>query len=60
MVLKHWIDNTIEEDLANTSNNILDANKEEVEHVVANNTFLLKEMKEEAKKKDYKKGRGQK
>ncbi|WP_207710237.1 hypothetical protein [Clostridium sp. C8-1-8] len=46
--------------MANTSNNILDANKEEVEHVVANNTFLLKEMKEEAKKKDYKKGRGQK
>jgi hypothetical protein len=50
MVLKHWIENTIEEDLANTAKSILDANKEEVERMVANNAFLLREMKEEAKK----------
>ncbi|MBK1812251.1 Rpn family recombination-promoting nuclease/putative transposase [Clostridium sp. YIM B02505] len=50
MVLKHWIENTIEKDLANTAKEILDANKEEVERMVANNAFLLKELKEEAKK----------
>lgn len=56
MVLKHWIENTIEEDLANTAKNILDANKEEVERMVANNAFLLKEMKEEAKKQGLQEG----
>jgi hypothetical protein len=54
MVLKHWIGNTAEPQLAETAKKILDANKEEVEKMVANNAFLLKEMKEEAKKEGIK------
>jgi Lhr-like helicase len=54
MVLNHWIGNTAEPELAEAAKKILDANKEEVEKMVANNAFLLKEMKEEAKKEGIK------
>ncbi|SHH49671.1 hypothetical protein [Clostridium grantii] len=54
MVLKHWIGNTAEPELAEAAKKILDTNKEEVEKMVANNAFLLKEMKEEAKKEGIK------
>jgi predicted transposase/invertase (TIGR01784 family) len=54
MVLKHWIGNTSEPQIAEIAKNILDANKEEVEKMVANNAFLLQEMKEEAKKEGVK------
>jgi len=56
MVLKHWIGNTVEAEIAETAKKILDANKEEVEKMVANNAFLLKEMKEEAKKEGIEEG----
>jgi predicted transposase/invertase (TIGR01784 family) len=56
MVLKHWIGNTSERKIAEIAKNILDANKEEVEKMVANNAFLLQEMKEEAKKEGVKEG----
>lgn len=48
MVIKHWLKNTVEEKVANEAAKVLDADKEEVEKMVANNAFLLKEMKEEA------------
>ena len=50
MALKHWIGNTVEKQIADNAKGILEANKEEVEKMVANNAFLLKEMKEEAEK----------
>jgi predicted transposase/invertase (TIGR01784 family) len=56
MVLKHWIGNTSERKIAEIAKNILDANKEEVEKMFANNAFLLQEMKEEAKKEGVKEG----
>ncbi len=57
MVLKHWIGNTIEDDIAEEAKKILDANKEEVERMVANNAFMLKELKEKAEKEGIEKGK---
>lgn len=57
MVLKHWLKNTVEERIANEAAKILDANKAEVEKMVANNAFILKEMKEEAEAKGEVKGK---
>ena len=41
--LKHWIRNTMENPLAKTAISILETDREDVELMVANNAFLLKE-----------------
>jgi len=51
ILIKHWIKNTVEEEMAETAINILSASQEEVETMVASNATMLKDMKEEAKKK---------
>ena len=47
--IKHWIRNTMEDRLAESAIDILEADKEEVEAMVANNAFVLKEMREKSK-----------
>lgn len=54
--LKHWIRNTIDKKLADTAIQILEADKEGVDMMVANNAFILTEMKEEAKKQGLAEG----
>ena len=46
----------MEETIANEAAKILEADKEEVERMVANNAFILKEMKEKATKIGEEKG----
>ena len=50
MILKHWIRNTVDETIAEDAVKILDSNKEGVEKMVANNAFMIEEMKEKAEK----------
>lgn len=45
LAIKHWIRNTVQDDLANTAIKILESDKEERETMVANNAFILDEMK---------------
>ncbi|MGG7164617.1 hypothetical protein [Clostridium ihumii] len=49
--IKHWIKNTTEDRLAEKAREVLDASKEEVKNMVANNAFIIKEMEEKAEKK---------
>ncbi|SFB33251.1 Rpn family recombination-promoting nuclease/putative transposase [Clostridium frigidicarnis] len=49
--IKHWIKNTTEERLAVKSTEVLEASKEEVIKMVANNAFIIKEMEENAEKR---------
>jgi Uncharacterized conserved protein len=49
--IKHWIKNTTEERLAEKATKVLDSDKEEVLSMVANNTFIIKEMEENAEKR---------
>lgn len=48
IAIKHWIKNTVEAKLADSAINILECDKEDVELMVANNAFILTEMKEKA------------
>ncbi|MGL4873275.1 MAG: Rpn family recombination-promoting nuclease/putative transposase [Clostridium sp.] len=48
--IKNWIKNTTEEKLAKTATEVLNSRKEEVLTMVANNAFMLKELKDEGKK----------
>lgn len=50
MILKHWIRNTVDETIAGNAIEILESRKEEVEKMVANNAFMIKEMKEKVEK----------
>lgn len=50
MILKHWIRNTVDKTMAEDAVKILDSNKEGVEKMVANNAFMIEEMKEKVKK----------
>lgn len=50
MILKHWIKNTVDKTMAENAVKILDSNKEGVEKMVANNAFMIEEMKEKVKK----------
>lgn len=50
MILKHWIKNTVDKTMAEEAVKILDSNKEGVEKMVANNAFMIEEMKEKVKK----------
>ena len=56
MILKHWIRNTVDETIAENAVKILEANKEGVEKMVANNAFMIEEMKEKVKKEGIKEG----
>lgn len=55
MILKHWIRNTVDKTIAEDAVKILDSNKEGVEKMVANNAFMIEEMKEKAEKEGIKK-----
>lgn len=50
-VIKHWIRNTTEETLAVKATEVLEASKEEVIKMVANNAFIIREMEENAEKR---------
>lgn len=54
--LKNWIRNTLQDEIAKQAIEILDANKKEVDHMVANITRTIEEMKEEAKVKGMQEG----
>lgn len=54
--IKHWIRNTTEERLASRATEVLEASKEEVIKMVANNAFIIKEMEEAAEKIGEKRG----
>ena len=55
--IKHWIKNTTEDRLAEKAREVLDASKEEVKNMVANNAFIIKEMEEKAEKKGREEGK---
>lgn len=59
MILKHWIRNTVDENIAENAVKILESNKEEVEKMVANNAFMIEEMKEKVRKETEKEARKQ-
>lgn len=48
--IKSWIRNTTQKGLAEKANEILEASKEDVSKMVANNAYILTEMEESAKK----------
>lgn len=54
--LIHWITQTTEDTIAKSSKEVLLANKEEIIKVVANNSNIIKEMKEKAENKGLKEG----
>ena len=54
--IKNWIKNTMVDELAESAIDILNAKKENVEIMVARNTFILQEMEEEAILKGMQKG----
>ena len=55
-ILKHWINNTVDETIAENAVKILEVNKEGVEKMVANNAFMIEEMKEKVKKESKREG----
>ena len=58
MILKKWIRNTVDETIVEDSIKILDLNKEEeVKNMVANNAFIIKEMKEKVRKEGMEEGK---
>ena len=48
--IKHWIRNTIDNQLAESAIKILESKREDVEVMVANNMFILTEFREKAEK----------
>ena len=54
--IKKWIKNTVVDPLAESAIKILEADKREVELMVARNAFILDEMKENAKKEGREEG----
>jgi len=57
MILKHWIRNTADETIAEDAVKILDTKKVGVKKMVANNAFMIEEMKEKVKKEAKKQDR---
>ena len=49
-ILKHWLRNTVDRTIAGNAVKILESRKKEVEKMVANNAFMIKEMKEKVHK----------
>jgi hypothetical protein len=56
-ILKHWLRSTVDETIRENVVKILEANKEGVENMVANNAFMIKEMKEKVEKETRKQDR---
>ncbi|OOM14533.1 Rpn family recombination-promoting nuclease/putative transposase [Clostridium saccharobutylicum] len=56
-LLKHWLRNTVDENIRENVVKILEADKEGVENMVANNAFMIEEMKEKVKKETRKQDR---
>ncbi|MFW2490376.1 hypothetical protein ACN077_17705 [Clostridium chromiireducens] len=57
-ILKHWLRNTVDETIRDNVVKILEAdNREEVENMVANNAFMIEEMKEKVRKETRKQER---
>lgn len=54
-ILKHWLRNTVDKEIAEDAVKILESKIEEVEKMVANNAYIIKEMKEKAEKEGIKK-----
>jgi predicted transposase/invertase (TIGR01784 family) len=54
--IKRWIKNTVVDPLATSAIKILEADREDVELMVARNAFILDEMKEKAKKEGREEG----
>lgn len=50
IILKHWLRNTVDKTIAGNVVEILESRKEDVEKMVANNAFMIKEMKEKVEK----------
>lgn len=59
LLLKNWIKNTVDETIAEDAVKILEVNKEGVEKMVANNAFMIDEMKAKVKKETEKEVRKQ-
>ncbi|MEG2935806.1 MAG: Rpn family recombination-promoting nuclease/putative transposase [Clostridium sp.] len=57
ILIKKWIRNTVEDEVAVTAIDILSATQEEVEKMVASNATMLKDWKEEAKKQGLLEGK---
>lgn len=55
-ILKHWLKNTVDETISEDAVKILESSKEGVEKIVANNAFMIKEMKERVEKKGIEEG----
>ncbi|MGL4452963.1 MAG: Rpn family recombination-promoting nuclease/putative transposase [Sarcina sp.] len=49
--IKHWIKNTTESSVNEQAIDLLEAKKEDIEKMVANNAFMVQEMKEAVEKK---------
>lgn len=49
--IRHWIKNTTEIRLAEKATQVLESGKEEVERMVANNAFIIKEMEDKAEER---------
>ena len=54
--IKHWIRNTIDNQLAESAIKILGSKREDVEVMVANHMFILTEFREKAEKEGLQKG----
>lgn len=54
--IKHWIKNTTEDEIKETAIKLLESKKQEVFSMVANNAFMIQEMKEKELEKGMKKG----
>lgn len=55
-VLKHWVENSIEDRLAKEAIKILSSSKEEAENMVASNAFIFTEMEKQAEEKGIQEG----
>jgi hypothetical protein len=55
-VLKHWIENSVEDRFAKEAVKILSSSKEEVLGMVASNAFIITEMEKKAEEKGMEKG----
>ena len=55
-VLKHWIENSVEDRLAKEAVKILVSSKEEVKNMVASNAFILTEMEKRAEERGVQQG----
>ncbi|MCR1951624.1 Rpn family recombination-promoting nuclease/putative transposase [Clostridium sp. DSM 100503] len=57
--IKNWIKNTVVKELADSAIKILEADKMEVELMVARNAFILEDMKDKAKEEGKAEGRAE-